>query len=509
MTAALTVRTGTGRWVILACVLGSGLAGIDATVVNIALPDIGRDLHVGFATLQWTITSYTVTLAALILLGGALGDRFGRRRIFVIGIVWFAVASLLCAAAQDATWLVGARALQGVGGALLTPASLAIIQASFADDDRTTAIGAWSGLSGAASAIAPFVGGWLLQAGSWRWVFLINPPLAIVVARIAARHIPETRDPDQHGRIDVAGAALGVVGLGGVTAGLIASSDHGFAATAVWLPLSFGVAGLGAFLAAEHRGRHPMMPLALFRSRQFSATNAVTFLLYAANSGALLLLVIGLETVSGVSPLRAGSALLPITVVMLFLAARFGALAQRIGPRVPMTVGPLVSAGGLALLSRLSTTSNYWLDILPAVTVFGLGLAVFVAPLTATVLGAVPASHAGVASGVNNAVARAAGLIAVAALPVVVGLTGHAYESASAYLTPFRHAIWICAGLHVGGAALAGLLIRDDAHTARRVAVPATSITLAGDPTLAGHANAPARRHRRHHERRPLRSPGH
>src|SRR6266568_1665472 len=292
-TSAITLSSATGRWIVLACVLGSGIAGIDSTVVNIALPDIGRDLHVGFAALQWTITSYTLTLAALILRAGA----------------------------PSADWLIAARALQGVGGALLTPASLAIIEATFDDRDRAKAIGTWSGLSGTASAIAPFVGGWILAAGSWRWVFLINPPLALAV-------------------------------------GVIAASDHGFAAPSVWIPLGVGVAGLAAFVLAEHQQAHPMLPLSLFRSRQFSAANAVTLLLYAANAGALLLLVIELQTVSGFSPLLAGTSLLPITVIMLLLAARFGARAQRIGPRGPMAIGPMVSALGLVLMTRLSAGSS-------------------------------------------------------------------------------------------------------------------------------------------------------
>ncbi|HEX2902376.1 MAG TPA: MFS transporter, partial [Jatrophihabitans sp.] len=412
--AGLSLRGASGRWVLLACVLGSGIAGIDSTVVNIALPDIGRELHVGFASLQWTITAYTLTLAAFILIGGSLGDRLGRRRIFIVGIVWFAAASLLCALASTAGLLIAARALQGIGGALMTPASLAIIQASFSDADRTRAIGAWSGLSGTTSAIAPFLGGWLIQAGSWRAVFLINPPLCALVIALALRHMPETRDPNPTGRLDLLGCVLGVLGLGGVTAGIIAAADHGFGSAAVLLPLGLGALALVAFVLAERYQPDPMMPVSLFASRQFSAANLVTLLLYAANSGALLLLVVELETVARFSPLKAGTALLPITVIMLLFAARFGALAQRIGPRIPMTVGPLVSATGLLLLAELPARANYLTNVLPAVLVLGCGLAIFVAPLTSTVLGAVPAAHAGLASGVNNAVARAAGLISIA-----------------------------------------------------------------------------------------------
>jgi len=488
---AIRLSSAQGRWILLACVLGSGIAGIDATVVNIALPDIGRDLNVGFSSLQWIVTSYTLTLAALILLGGSLGDRFGRRRMFIVGVAWFAVTSLLCALSPNIEWLVAARALQGVGGALLTPASLAILQASFADSDRARAIGAWSGLSGTASAIAPFVGGWLITAASWRWVFLINLPLAILVIALASRHVPETRDASASGHIDLLGSLLGVLGLGGITGGTIAASDHPFASATVLVPLIGGIAAMILFILAERREAHPMMPLELFRSRQFSAANAVTLLLYAAIGGALLMLVVELQVVAGFSPLEAGSALLPITVVMLLLAARFGALAQRIGPRLPMAVGPIVAAGGLMLIARLSSNASYTRDVLPAVTVLGFGLAIFVAPLTSTVLGAVPSRHAGIASGVNNAVARAAGLLSVAALPVVVGLTGDAYEDPAKFLTPFRHAIWISAALQVAGGLLAALTIRDerDEQAPRRTdVVPTASVGLAGDPALCANA---------------------
>jgi EmrB/QacA subfamily drug resistance transporter len=457
----IALKTARGRWVLLASVLGSGIAGIDATVVNIALPDIGSDLNVGFSSLQWTVTAYTITLAALILPAGSAGDRFGRRRVFVIGMIWFGAASLLCAAAPTAILLIAARALQGVGAALMTPASLAIIQSTFREQDRARAIGAWSALSGTTSAIAPFLGGWLIQAGSWRWVFLINPPLAVAVVVITRRHVPESRDPDASGRLDVLGAVLGVLALGGITAAIIAVPDDGIGSFTVLGPGLVGVVALAAFVRAEQRERNPMLPLALFRSVQFSAANAVTLLIYAANGAAILLLVVELETVCGFSPLLAGMALLPITVVMLALAARFGALAQRIGPRLPMTVGPLVSAVGLALLTRLDAGSRYAPDVLPAVTVLGLGFAIFVAPLTSTVLAAVPAARAGIASGVNNAVARAAGLIAIAAIPVIAGLSGDTYGNALRFNSGFDTAVWICVGLLVAAGALSAVTIRN------------------------------------------------
>lgn len=490
----LRLSSATGRWVVLACVLGSGVAGIDGTVVNIALPQIGRSLNVGFASLQWVVTSYTLTLASLILLGGSLGDRYGRRRIFVLGISWFAVASVLCAAAPSGGFLIAARALQGVGGALLIPASLAILEASFGEKDGSRAIGAWSGLSGTASAVAPFLGGWLLAAGGWRWVFLINPPLAAIVVAIAVRHMPETRSSEPRSGIDMRGALLGVVGLGGFTAGLIAASDHALASVSVSAPLIIGLAAMALFVLAERRAAQPMLPPELFRSVQFSATNLITFVLYAANGAALLMLVVELQTVSDFTPLVAGTALLPITIVMLLLAARFGAWAQRSGPRLFMAAGPLVSAAGLAMMAGLDADSGYWTAVLPAVTVFGLGLAVYVAPLTATALGAAPASHAGIASGFNNGVARAASLFAIAALPVIVGLTGNAYQSATLFLGPYREAMWICSGMFAVGAFMSAILIRNriSLDSYNQQSVPAAQagtcagpIALCGEPVLA------------------------
>jgi EmrB/QacA subfamily drug resistance transporter len=459
---AIGYGTAEGRWVLLATILGSGMAGIDATVVNVALPAIGKDFDVEFAALQWTITAYTLTLASLILLGGALGDRYGRRRVFVVGVVWFAVASVGCGAAPTAPSLIMARALQGVGAALLTPGSLAIIQASFAPQDRARAIGAWSGLGGVATAIGPFLGGWLIMVASWRWVFLINAPLAVVVVWVAGRHVPESRDPTASGRIDLLGAALAVVGLAGVTYAIIEVPARGIGSLAVLVAGGVGVAALLGFLIAEARLRHPMLPPEIFASRQFSSANAVTFLVYGAFGGVFFLLAVQLQVVAGYSPLGAGVALLPITVVMLLLSARAGQLAQRIGPRLPMSLGPLVCAAGVLLMRRIGPAADYVTDVLPAVTVFALGLALLVAPLTATVLAAAPARHAGVASGVNNAVARAAALIAVAALPVVAGISGADYADPASFQSGFRVALLVAAGILVAGAGLALATIRND-----------------------------------------------
>jgi EmrB/QacA subfamily drug resistance transporter len=444
VTATLRAGTGEGRWVLAAAVLGSGLAALDATVVNVALPSIGADLDADVAGLQWILNGYLLTLAAFLLLGGSLGDRYGRRRMFVIGVVWFAASSLLCGLAPSVEVLVAARALQGVGGALLTPGSLALIQASFHPDDRARAIGAWSGLGGVATAVGPFLGGWLIDAASWRWIFLLNVPMAALTL-YATRHVPESKDPDMAPGLDIAGAAAAALGLGALTWGL--TSSDGLAA-------AIGVGTLLAFLAIEARSPHPMMPLELFANRWFSATNAVTFLLYAALSGSFFLLVVQLQTSLGYSPLEAGVALLPLTLVMLVFSPRAGALGQRIGPRIPMTVGPLLAGLGLFLLAEVGPGSTYVTDVLPAVLVFGAGLVITVAPLTATVLAAAEERHAGIASGVNNTVARAAGLLAVAALPALAGIDSADYADPEALTDGYRAALRITSFL----AAAAGLL---------------------------------------------------
>ena len=481
--------TATARWVLLATILGSGLAGVDATVVNIALPSIGKDLGVGFDTLQWTVTAYTLTLASLILLGGALGDHYGRRRVFVIGVVWFALASLLCGLAPSAPLLIAARALQGVGAALLTPGSLAMIQATFAAQDRARAIGAWSGLGGVATAIGPFLGGWLIGIASWRWVFLINLPLAVVVVLVTQRHVPETRDPMATGRIDLLGGVLGMLGLGGITYAIIEVPDKGAGSPQVVTAAVVGVAAMVGFVLAEWRQPHPMLPLSLFRSRQFSAANAVTFVVYGAFGGIFFLLAVQLQVVSGYSPLEAGIAILPITVVMLLLSARAGQLAQRIGPRLPMSLGPLVCALGVLLMLRIGPDARYVTDVLPGVTIFALGLSLLVAPLTATVLAAVDSRHAGVASGVNNAVARAASLIAVAALPVLAGISGDDYQNPVTFDDGFRTALLIAAVLLLVGAALAFATISNalqpDVDQPMCCPVAAPPLAVLGDATTA------------------------
>jgi EmrB/QacA subfamily drug resistance transporter len=453
-----------GRWVVAATVLGSGMASIDATVVGIALPTIGRQFHAGVAQLQWVTNAYTLTLAGLLLLGGSLGDRFGRRRVFLIGTVWFAVASMLCGLAPDAQTLIAARALQGVGAALLTPGSLAILQASFAPADRAKAIGAWSGFGGVATAIGPFVGGWLIGAISWRLIFFINVPVAVAVVLVASRYVPESRDRAAAGRIDALGAVLVSAGLAGVVYGLTEAATRGWGSPVTLASVTVGAALLGAFVVAQARERSPMMPLGVFSSRQFSGANGVTFAVYGALGGALFLLPIQLQQVLGFSPLAAGTALLPITVIMLGLSARSGALAARIGPRLQMSVGPLVVAAGLALMARIGTGGSYAGQVLPAVVVLGFGLAVTVAPLTAAVLAAAPDERSGVASAVNNDVARVAALITVALLPSITGLTGDSYLHPEVFATGFHEAVLIAAAACVIGALIAVLTIRNPAQ---------------------------------------------
>jgi len=460
----LQVSSPVGRWVLLATVLGSSMVLLDSTVVNVALPTIGRELNASLAGLQWTVTGYTLSLAGLILLGGSLGDRAGRRRVFLIGVVWFALASVLCAAAPNIAVLIAARVLQGIGGALLTPGSLAIIQASFAPDERPRAVGAWSGLGGVAAAIGPVLGGWLVQAGGWRWVFLLNLPLAAAVVVVTLRHVPETKDPMAQGRFDVTGAGLAALALAGITYALIEATEP-TGITGVIAAAVIGVAAAVVFVVVERRRTRapdptpPMLPLDVFASRQFTMINVITFLVYGAFGGLLFLLVLQLQVVAGFSPVAAGSALLPVTFFMLLLSARSGALAQRFGPRWLMTGGITGVAIGMALMSRIGAHASYLTDVLPAVIVFGLGLSVTVAPLTATVLASADVRHAGVASGVNNAVARAAGLVAVAALPAAVGLTGASYHEPARFSQGFDRATLASAVLLLIAAALTAAFI--------------------------------------------------
>ena len=465
-----------GRWVIAATVLGSSMAAIDATVVGIALPRIGREFHAPVGGVQWVVTGYALTLSALLLLGGSLGDRFGRRRIFAVGVVWFTASSIGCALAPAISALVVMRALQGVGGALLTPGSLAIIESSFDPGDRGRAVGAWSGLGGLATAGGPLLGGFLIAAASWRWIFLINVPVGAAVLAISVRHVPESRDPAAR-ELDIVGSATGTLSLAGVTYGLIEGPALGWAKPQVVSMLAVGACAAVVFALVERRSPSAMLPPSVFRRRQFTVTNAATFLIYAALGGLLFLLPVELQVVGRYSPFEAGASLLPLTGVMLVLSARSGRLASRIGPRLQMSVGPLVVAAGLALLTRAATDTTYGSRVLPALLVFALGLATTVAPLTATALAALPEERAGLASAFNNDVARLGGLIAVAVLPALAGISGNDYLNAGRLSAGFRTALFIAAGCCAAGGVVAAFGIRNP----RRVHEGAEREAVVGD----------------------------
>lgn len=450
---ALRLATSQGRWVVAAAVLGSAVAMLTGTVVNVALPAIAGDLGADTTGVQWILNSYLLTLAALILLGGGLGDRYGRRRIFVWGTVVFAVASAACAAAPTLGLLLAARALQGVGAALLTPVALALLEASFVKEDRSAAIGAWSGLGGVAAAVGPLLGGLLLEVAGWRLLFLVNLPVCLAAVAIAVRHVPETRDDTVDRRLDVPGAVTGVVALAGITYGGIQLGAG--LTTPVAAAFAVGLAAAVAFVLVEHRSPAPLVPPGVFTNRQFAATNVLTFVVYAALSAVFFLLVVYLQVVLGFSPLEAGAATLPATGLLLVGSSRAGRLATRIGPRLPLTVGSVLLAAGMLLYARLGPDSGYAPDVLTGVVVFGCGLVLLVAPVTAAVLAAADERHAGVASGINNAVARVAGLLAVAVLPVAAGLGGADLGDAALLEVGFSRAMTIAAALALTGAVLA------------------------------------------------------
>lgn len=444
----MRLDTAGGRWLVAAMVLGTGMAFLDGSIVTLALPALDDDLDAGVAGLQWTVNAYTLALAALILVGGSLGDRYGRRRVFVVGVTWFALASVLCALAPTIEVLVAARGLQGIGGALLTPGSLAIISASIHPEDRGRAIGLWSGLAGVTTALGPFVGGTLVDAVGWRSVFWINVPLAALVVGVTLRHVPESRGAQE--RLDVEGALLTVGTLALLTYGLVEQT---------WLPSLGGLVLLVAFVVHQWRAPHALVPLSLFADRVFTAANVCTFAIYAALSGTMFLLVLQLQYVAGYTPLEAGLATLPLTVLMLLLSSKAGELGQRIGPRVPMTVGPLLAAAGLLLYLRIDAEASFWTDVLPGSVVMGLGITLLVAPLTTAVLAAAPDAQAGIASGINNAVSRTAGLLAVAAIPPLAGIAGQDFASPEVFGPGFRAGTLMCAGLLVVAAVCAAALV--------------------------------------------------
>jgi EmrB/QacA subfamily drug resistance transporter len=465
---AAPVRLGTvqGRWVLAATIAGSGMAFLDSTVVNVALAQIGHDFDAGFTALQWIANAYTLTLAALILLGGVLGDRLGRRRIFLVGVVWFAVASALCALSPSVGVLVSARALQGVGGALLTPGSLAIISSVFASADQPRAVGMWAGLSGLSGAVGPFLGGWLVSI-DWRLVFLINLPLAAVVLLGTLRHVPESRDTlDEARRLDVAGSVAIIACLTGLTWSLTEAGVRGWTFPVVLAGVGGLVSGV-LFVVLEQRSSHPLVPLQIFADRVFSATNAATFFIYGALGVYGFLVVLQLQVVARWSPLAAGTAMLPATVLMLLLSSRVGGLAVRTGPRVLMTAGALLAAAAFGLATRIGADAGWLTDLAPSAVLLGLGLCCAVAPLTATVLAAAPAQLSGAASGVNNAVARTAGLLAVAVVPSLAGLSTASTSDPSALQHGFPAAMLIGTAALLVGAAVSWFGLGRDASVQR------------------------------------------
>ncbi|HYW23032.1 MAG TPA: MFS transporter [Terriglobales bacterium] len=471
--------TAGARWVLVVTVLASGVAFLDGTVVNVALPKIAREFHSGLSDLQWILDAYLLTLGSLIVIGGSLGDIFGRRRVLVLGLVGFSLASLACGLAPSATFLIVARAAQGVGGALLVPSSLAVLSATVAQEDRGRAVGAWSGLGGVWTAVGPFLGGWLVDAATWRLVFLINLPVAAFTVWAALAHVPETRDQGANRHVDLPGAVTIAAGLAGVVYALIQGPAFGFGPLTIVLGVA-GLAALALFPIIELRSPNPMVPLEMFASRQFTGANLTTFAVYGALGTATFLFVVHLQRDLGYTALESGVAFLPAVAIITAFSAQAGRLAQQIGPRWPMTIGPIVAGGGLALMGMVAPGASYLTGVLPGVLVFGVGLTLTVAPLTAAVMLAVENRHLGVGSAVNNAVARIASLLAVALLPAAAGLATATTQAE--FQAGYTRALTIAAVLCAIGGLVAFVTIRGG-RKVRAVAHPNATMAC-GDPSL-------------------------
>jgi EmrB/QacA subfamily drug resistance transporter len=483
------------RLTLVATILGSTVVFLDSTVVNVALPSIARGLKAGLAGQQWVVEAYLLTLVSLLLVGGGLGDQFGRRRVFVYGLVGFGFTSVLCAVAPTVEFLIAARALQGIAGALLVPGSLAIVAATFEGAARGRAVGTWTAWTGIATVIGPAGGGALIGALSWRAIFWVNPPLIAATAALSLHAVRESRDRDAERGIDWAGIALSAAGLAGPVFALIEQPAHGWGDPLVWGPLLAGLGCLALFLANEARARHPMLDLALFRIRNFTVANLTTFTAYAGLIGGLFFIGLFLQQVAGYSPLEAGLATTPVSLILFVLSPRWGRLASGTGPRLPMTVGPIVGGIGLILLLRVGPSADYLSEVLPGVLVFGLGLAATVAPLTATVLDSVGPRHVGIASGINNGVSRIAGLLAIAVLGAVISahfaasVGGHVAggpltaRAPGASTSAFHLGVAIAGALMIVGGLVSGVGIANPRH--RVEAVPAGAAATAGE---CGHS---------------------
>ncbi|HEY1522257.1 MAG TPA: MFS transporter [Solirubrobacteraceae bacterium] len=479
------------RLTLIAAILGSGVAMIDGSIVNVALPSIERDLGGGLSAQQWVSNAYLLTLGSLILIGGSLGDIYGERRVFTLGVSAFGVFSVACAVAPTIGVLLAARALQGAAGALLTPSSLAVIIAAFSNEERGAAIGAWTAWGAIAAIVGPLAGGVIVDNASWRWIFAINPPLIVITLLLIAAAVPPSAARSER-RVDVLGAVLCVAGLGAVVFALIEQPHFGWGSPAILAPLIAGVGALAVFTVHERRDADPMIELSLFARRNFTIGNLETLTMYAGLSILFFFLVIFLQEVASYDAIKAGLSTLPVTVVMFMLSRRFGALAGRYGPRLFMGAGPLVGAGGILLLLRAGIHTSYVSDLLPALVIFGIGLSMTVAPLTATVLAGADEKDAGIASAINNAVARVAGLVGIAVVGVVVagGLGGDTFGRSAASVRAFHHAILICAALVASGGLAAAIGIVNPRRRVRGAECPGGQ--LVGVPRQAAEAEARA-----------------